>query len=98
MKKLFLILVLLFSVNTQADEACEGLSYLAEVVMTQRQANRDVSELYSIAKAEPDISEIAIALIIDAYDSPLYSTESNKQRAIREFKNDIFILCLNNSR
>ena len=99
MKKLIITLVLLFgSMNIQANERfelCSAMSFMAESIMTARQENVDASVLVKLAYDDPDITELVLALIQDAYDTPRFATESVKQSTIRDFKNEIFMICLN---
>lgn len=90
-----LALTATLSFTAQADEAidtCTGLSALANKIMEMRQENISMADMHNVLKG----NDVSIALLRDAYKKPAYSTSLNKQRAIDTFKNDVFLVCINN--
>ena len=98
MKKLLLVsllMILPFTAKAESNfEICQGMAAMAEGIMTARQYNVDASELYALAQKEPSLTELAIAMIKDAFDTPRYTTTQHQENAIRDFKNDIFMTCI----
>ena len=95
MKKLLTTLALTtaLSFSANADDAvdlCVSYSDAAEIIMTKRQNNASMADLYKLADGEQAI----IVLMKEAYKVPLYSSAEYKSNAIDEFKNDIFMLCI----
>tara|TARA_R110000772_G_scaffold61612_1_gene138789 strand:- start:576 stop:890 length:315 start_codon:yes stop_codon:yes gene_type:complete len=96
MNKILTVLALTatISFNATANEStdiCVTYSDAATAVMTARQANRSVAELYKLV----DGNKLMLALIKEAYNKPFYSTETYKQREINTFTNDVFLICIN---
>ena len=78
------------SVASDSVEMCSEYSELAGSIMTSRQLNVSMADVYGVLKESP----VGIEMLKEAYKVPLYSVESNKENAVMEFKNDIFMLCI----
>ncbi|UCI33262.1 hypothetical protein [Mesorhizobium sp. B4-1-4] len=76
-------------------EDCSAYGHLAYTIMKQRQSGIDMSVLMSILekKADGAAKRQAQQLVIDAYDTPLFEIEENKQRTISEFANKAQVYC-----
>lgn len=63
--------------------------------MTNRQENLSMSKMMEIAmkQKEESIKELTMAMIVEAFELPAYSTESNKKKAIAEFSNSVYLEC-----
>lgn len=98
MKKLLLIPLLMtlpFTAQAQEIDGCVALSTLAESIMSARQSNIDMVQVMEIANSDPNISKVVVLLTKEAYSMPRFSTERIQQETIREFKNDVYLQCLN---
>jgi hypothetical protein len=99
MKILIVAMALLAALSTTASAeltGCKLHSYLAGEIMTSRQSGQQMATLIDIAKAEADNSravQLAQLIVVDAYESPRFSTENYKARAISEFKNKWYLRC-----
>lgn len=104
MKKLLLpclSLAFLFNSNVcQAQSAkalafCKDFERAAEKIMTARQDGMAMSEMMEAAsEMEEAYSDIAKTMVVEAYSKPLYRTEDFKRRAISEFANDSYLVCI----
>ena len=91
-----LLLTILMPVNADKLGECNIFSEFAGTMMKYRQDNVEMSELIIfVRKQNPDTATktFAEAIIKDAYRQPLYSSSKYKLRAIKKFKNDIFLEC-----
>ena len=72
--------------------------------MTNRQSGVQMATVMDIAKAEAEagnnsqmlqsrVLQTMQLIIVDAYESPRFSTENYKARAISEFKNRWYLRC-----
>ena len=39
------------------------------------------------------VKDITMTMIVEAFEQPAFSTESNKQNAVAEFSNDVYLEC-----
>lgn len=94
MRKFFLVLVALFAMNVSANQTsiCETVYSESIAIMTLRQDNYS---LVKLLEAYPD-SKPARALIISAYEQPVFNTEQFQQRAINKFANKAMLACIKN--
>ena len=76
--------------NEEEGNMCDGYSKLAGTIMEMRQENTAMSEMYNVLKG----NDVSIALLKEAYKVPLYSVDSNKLKAVNEFKNTAFMACI----
>ena len=42
---------------------------------------------------DESVKDIAMTIIVEAFEQPLYSSESNKQNAVAEFSNNVYLEC-----
>ena len=92
MKKLLLAVTLLLAFNASAKlsiDNCYQLEELAGVIMEARQAGSTMGEMIKLA----DNHKLTEALVIDAFEVPLYETDEYKQREIDKYKNKVFKMC-----
>ena len=92
MKKLFLAVVLVltvFSVQAEEKHFCTSIGELATVVMQKRQEGIDLSKMLALAKDNDGVK----AIVLDAYNSPRYSTDTYKNDAISHFSNKRVLAC-----
>ena len=89
-----LLTTLSLTVNAEAitDEEinlCDEYSQLAGEAMKIRQNNIPLAQVYKAVK-----DELALSLIKEAIKEPIWSAPANKKRAVDEFANEAFILCI----
>lgn len=95
MKKLLIGLTALalsgqtFAVEDDFD-LCDQWSTLASSVMKSRQAEVSISKLINLAKGQKPIIEV----VKMAYKRPAYSVEENQEREIKQFANEVYMICL----
>jgi hypothetical protein len=78
-------------------EVCSGFAELAEQAMSCRQENIDLQLVLGVIKkvnAGEAEAKLAKIIILEAYDSPRFHLEENRQDAIMEYKNKIFLQCM----
>lgn len=95
MKHLLLAATLLLSTSATAAtyEQCKDLTAFAGALMTARQAGVSMDQVFEVAK-EQGMDKSVDNMIILAYETPRYSTDSNKQGAINDFKSQILTACM----
>tara|TARA_R110000772_G_scaffold55614_1_gene126974 strand:- start:43 stop:333 length:291 start_codon:yes stop_codon:yes gene_type:complete len=93
MKKLILIVALTISTAVQAD-TCEEIEHFARVVMTARQSDLPLISLIKAMKEK----EFEKAVIIMAYEKPLFNGKAYKDKTINAFANQWYISCLKSSK
>jgi len=99
MKKLILITTLLlsFNINAQATKMdyCNNLASVAESTMTTRQSGVSLSNQLAILEGiDKDIKKIFQAIILEAYETPQFSGEKYRKRAVVNFQDSILLRCL----
>lgn len=73
---------------------CVEFGDLAENIMTARQNNLPMSQLMAIADdAGPEGAELMRAVVIYAYQQPIFSTDRFKREAIATFRNEAELAC-----
>ena len=92
MKKSILICILALglSVPALAEDKCKKIEDLAEAVMDARQRGVPASDMMGLAGD----SSLVRAIVLDSFETSVYSTESISQRVIREFKDKWYIWCI----
>jgi len=94
MKKLTIavVLALTISANVQARtiETCKTIEGFAEEIMKARQAGVSASEAYEAVQDSPILTPMVRA----AYKLSAYNTEEYQEQAVSEFKDDWFIICM----
>jgi len=99
-KKVFISITFLIVASTFAfanDEMCTDMSELAASIMKARQQGASMSLVISAAtKNLDDATSAAIReIVIDAYNAKRWHSESIQKRAIDDYRNKIFLLCIN---
>ena len=95
MKKLILIVALTVSAAAQADAStCEEVEHFARVAMTARQSDLPLISLIKAMKEK----EFEKAVIIMAYEKPLFNGKAYKDKTINAFANQWYISCLKSSK
>lgn len=95
MKKSLISITMLLSATAGAasDDHCTNIAMLAESVMDSHQAGVSISEVLGSAK-EAGIEGIIQPMVIEAYDSPRFSTEPMKKKKVGEFRDKWHLRCL----
>ena len=77
------------------DELCPPLATLAMNIMTSRQEGVPLEILKPIVDQIEDklAQELTLAILLDAYATPLYNTDEFKNLAITEFGNTVSVAC-----
>ena len=102
MKKLLIALAITLPFSVQAKEVSVGLEFckpihsLAETIMKQRQDGAPMVEMLEIINSSDNeaTKPVVITMIEEAYDTPRYHTPENQIRAIQDFGNDTFKICM----
>lgn len=97
-----LVFVLGFNVYVIAEISESEMTYCKEVekisgtVMRNRQYGVTMANQMDIAynSKSDDAKTLLMTLIELAYDEPMWSSESNKDKAVVQFRNDLFKACL----
>ena len=92
MKKSILICILALglSVPALAEDKCKKVEDLAEAVMDARQRGAPASDMMGLV----DGNELVRVIVLDSFETSVYSSDSVSQRAIREFKDKWYIWCI----
>ena len=97
MKNLIIAAALTLSLTAFAEEAeldvCDEINNLAQSIMEARQSGVEMRQLIQIVRNN-EIADFAIPIIIRAYEKPRFSVEKNKQNAIKDFQNEIYLQCI----
>lgn len=103
MKKLLVALAIASTlpISVQANatpegdlELCYYLAEFAEVIMEYRQKGVSMPTQMKTVPQEGEKGQILRAMVEYAYEHPFWSTPENKQRAVTEFTDDVFRLCV----
>lgn len=79
---------------SEKEKECENISKISEAMMMSRQNGKSIVAMYKTAEKYPYIEQITKAIIDVAYEKPMWNTEENKAKAIVEFSNEMFMLCM----
>jgi len=95
-KKLLVTSLMLVLISTPALAGiCEDISSLAGLIMDVRQKGAPMSTVMGVANEQKDAYRpLCRSIVIDAYESPKYSTESVKAQVISEFTNKYYLACV----
>lgn len=75
-------------------ENCAQFGQLAESIMTARQNNVPMSRLMEIANdASPDGAAMMRAIVVYAYQQPIFLTDDFRREAIATFRNEAELAC-----
>ncbi len=90
---------LIFSQPVIADEMCTSIEFLAKSAMEFRQKGVAMSTVINgfVEEGQPE-AELYKTIIIEAYDSPRFSTEEYQKSEIIEFSNKWYSACLKSTR
>lgn len=82
------------SEGTVEEQFCDQLGGLAESIMRGRQLGASFSDAMSVARnAGPEIRDITIALVRDAYNETRYTSATYQNRAVEDFRDKIVSAC-----
>jgi hypothetical protein len=84
-----LIAAPLYAQEPQSEDPCPALGDLARAIMENRQVGTPINRMMEIANGQ----ELVIAITLEAYQQPQYSTPANQSRAVTEFSNDMMTAC-----
>lgn len=98
MKTLLIVITMLLSFNVIASEDyCKSLSQIATGVMKLRQIGHDASDLIAVinrlAKTESE-RKLYKNLIIEAYETPRFTTDSVRGKVIEDFRDSYYVECM----
>lgn len=93
----------LFTTTVQASpkfEFCQQLANLANTAMTKRLEGVSLQAQMTVAKnmdlGDEKLENVLMLIITEAYETPAYSTESVKQKAIVMYENEWMLSCIKN--
>ena len=77
------------------DDGCQLLGDMAAAIMWNRQLGTPIGDMWEIAQnAEGETSRIlAEAMVIDAYNSPQFSTDAVRFMSVETFSAEIEAIC-----
>ncbi|OLP56798.1 hypothetical protein BJF92_12050 [Rhizobium rhizosphaerae] len=81
-------------------DMCEVVGQIAEAIMQRRQNGSSLqSSLELVRKVGPEgTAKVFEALVIAAYERPMFSTDDNKKSAVGEFRDDSQLACIKGTR
>lgn len=104
MKKSIILTLLLslFFISAHVDAAftskeCQSISKTGAAIMKARQDGMSPPEIVDFVKIDSlnNRSRKLFMSVIDmAYNKPIYDTSEEREQAINEFKNKIYIVCM----
>ena len=78
----------------EKETFCNRLGSMSESLMTARLEGVSLSKILAVNEAAPaDLQPLLNAIVTEAYESPAYSTEKMKTKAITEFGNKQLLNC-----
>lgn len=89
MKKLLIVLALTAAATAQAETICEAYSGLAETIMDSRQSGTSMAAMIAIVSDDA----YATHMVRTAYEQPRWHTGENQQRAIEDFRDEVYLEC-----
>jgi hypothetical protein len=94
---MLVVLFLFISSTAYASDICANLSTMATSIMEARQMGLPINTLLQAvetgAEGDATMLEISTTLVLEAYETPKYSTEPMKEEAATEFGNKMYIEC-----
>ena len=92
MKKILLAVTLMsLLLTSQASEiSCEQIEITARTIMEARQAGVPLKSVMKVVKTSDAMKQV----VIQAYDSSKYETDSYKKSAVEKFANKYYVSCL----
>jgi hypothetical protein len=86
------------AIASEGDDLCMALAGAAGTTMEARQEGIPVTRLLALVKPYEDEDEgvgvLLRGIILQAYDSPRFSTAKYRNEAIAEFQNQTLVNCL----
>ncbi|SEQ48453.1 hypothetical protein SAMN03080615_01633 [Amphritea atlantica] len=73
---------------------CKDVSELAETVMDSRQKNVSMVSMMEIVKG----SDVFESMVIDAYEQPAFQVPVNQEKAVAEFRDRWYLMCVKKAR
>lgn len=73
---------------------CTSVSEMANSIMKNRQNEVSMAKMMKATGGDPAIDALGAEIIKDAYSTSAFRTEENQKRAVSEFENKWFSLCL----
>ena len=104
MKKLLAAVLLALPFTVQAEDTsmqwCKPVHKLSETIMESRQKGVSMVDILEMAETveSENLKNLAISIVEEAYDSTRYHTRENQLRAIQDFGNDMFMICMKASK
>ena len=68
---------------------CESIESVATVVMDNRQLGTKLSDMLKSAT-----SDLVVAIIIEAYEEPRWSTKEHQESTVVDFANEVMLACV----
>lgn len=100
MKKIVLLVVAFmflpatsFSEDGNWRELCEGYAGLAATVMGKRLDGVPMQAMVKAVIKDGSVDQDIERMVTEAYDSPRFTTEEHKRRAVEEFRDRWYLLC-----
>jgi hypothetical protein len=85
-----ILLAAMITLAQAKQEACTNVGELAAATMTARQRGIPMSKLYEINEGNP----IGQVIVRDAYATPRFQSPEYVQRAVEDFRDAKFAMCL----
>ena len=88
--------ILATATPAHAKPHCETIAGLAASIMNGRQNGMTLTESINISNESENeaVRNLSVALTMDAYEKPRYSTPEFRQREVVEFQNKVHLACL----
>lgn len=87
----------LSSIAEEQRDPCLWVSNLAESIMKSRQNEAPMAKVmgvFSGGDAPDEIKKVMKDMVIDAYESPAFSSDANKAKAVAQFQNEMYLACV----
>lgn len=94
MKKLILAAAIAVSSMPVFSADCNGIANLASSIMEVRQQGVSMRKVIAALSDDKGISDIAMAMVKDAYDRPQFGTDKYQAKEIVSFEDVWFKACL----
>lgn len=77
------------------EDGCQLLGDMAAVIMWNRQIGTPIGDMWEIAQSAEDEATriLAEAIVIDAYNSPQFSTDAVRFMSVETFSAEIEAIC-----
>ncbi|MGC5702955.1 hypothetical protein J4P02_22370 [Pseudomonas sp. NFXW11] len=73
---------------------CTSVSEMAGSIMRNRQDEVSMAKMMRASAGDPFVDALGAEIIKDAYSTSAFRAEENKKRAVSEFENKWFSICL----